>query len=118
MNIEVFNPTSQQPIRVTNTAIDFFKKKLKNQAVQSIRISVKTSGCAGYSYVIDYGEQAEKTDSEHNFDGVRIFISEQAMNMIVGSEIDLKQEGLNKSIVFNNPNVTASCGCGTSFTTE
>lgn len=117
MSIEVFNPTAQ-PIRVTDNAVAFFKKKLANQDVQSIRISVKTSGCAGYAYVIDYGEKSAEDDTEHNFDGVTIYISQQAMDMIKGSEIDLKQEGLNKSIVFNNPNVTASCGCGTSFTTD
>lgn len=118
MSLDVFDPTKQQDINVTTAAIDFFKKKLATQDVQSIRISVKTSGCAGYAYVIDYGEKAAEDDSEHNFDGVVIFVSKDAMDMIKGSEIDLKQEGLNKSIVFNNPNVTASCGCGTSFTTD
>lgn len=118
MSIEVFNPNVAQSIRVTDNAIAFFKTKLKNQDVQSIRISIKKSGCAGYAYDIEYGEKSADDDSEHNFGGVPIYVSKEAMEMIAGSEIDLKQEGLNKSIVFNNPNVTASCGCGTSFTTE
>ncbi len=119
MSVNVFKPQQIEPaLTITKSAKEFFKKKIAKQDYPAIRISVKKSGCTGYAYVIDYGEKAVEGDSEHNFDEVRIFVSQQAMDMIKGSEIDLKKEGLNKSIVFNNPNVTASCGCGSSFTTD
>lgn len=118
MSVGVFKPEELNTISLTESAKKFFQKKIAKQEHPAIRISVKKSGCTGYAYVIDYGEQAVEGDSEHNFDDVTIFVSEQAMDMIKGSEIDLKKEGLNKSIVFNNPNVTAACGCGSSFTTD
>lgn len=118
MSVGVFTPEQSNKISITDDAKDFFRKKIARQEYPAIRISVKKSGCTGYAYVIDYGEKANEGDSKHIFDDVTIFVSEQAMTMIQGSEIDLKKEGLNKSIIFNNPNVTASCGCGSSFTTD
>lgn len=118
MTLAVYNPNDSQTITVTDKAIAFFKSKLKNETEKAIRISVKKSGCTGYAYVIDYGENKADGDSEHNFDGLTVFIAPKAMEMITGSEIDLVQQGLNKSIAFNNPNVTASCGCGSSFSVD
>ncbi len=117
MTISVFNP-NDSIVTISEKALAFFKKKLKNHEQQAIRISVKKSGCTGYAYVIDYGEAAVEGDSEQQFDGLTVYISEQAQSMIAGSEIELQQQGLNKSIAFNNPNVTASCGCGSSFSVE
>lgn len=118
MTLAVFNPNATQHISITEQAIGFFKKKLADHAQQAIRISVKKSGCTGYAYVIDYGESKSEGDSEHIFADLTVYVSQTAMEMIVGSEIDLQQQGLNKTIVFNNPNVTASCGCGSSFSVD
>lgn len=118
MNLAVFNPNDEKPITITDSAIAFFKKKLANEAQQAIRISVKKSGCTGYAYVIDYGENKTEGDSEYAFGDITVYIAEQALEMIAGSEVDLVQQGLNKTIAFNNPNVTASCGCGSSFSVD
>lgn len=118
MTLAVFNPNEEASITLTDKAINFFKKKLADHEQQAIRISVKKSGCTGYAYVIDYGEGKGDGDSEHVFENLIVYVTEKAMEMIVGSEIDLQQQGLNKSIVFNNPNVTASCGCGSSFSVD
>lgn len=120
MSVSVFTPNAngETAVTVTAAALQFFQNKLKAQKLPAIHISVKTSGCAGFAYVINYGEKPADTDTEHKFDDITIFISADAMEKIRGSEIDLKVEGLNKNIVFNNPNVTASCGCGTSFSVD
>ncbi|MBS9780674.1 MAG: iron-sulfur cluster assembly accessory protein [Moraxellaceae bacterium] len=117
MSVAVFTPT-ENAVTISDTAKAFFRKKIAKQDYPAIRISVKKSGCTGYAYVIDYGKEKAEGDSEHIFDDITLFISEKAMEMIKGSHIDLKKEGLNQSIVFDNPNVTASCGCGSSFTTD
>ncbi len=118
MTLAVYQPDKEAPISITAKAIAFFQKKLRNHEQKVIRISVKKSGCTGYSYVIDYGKDKIDGDEAFEFDGVQIHISAQAVEMIKGSEIDLAQQGLNQSIVFNNPNVTASCGCGSSFSVD
>lgn len=118
MTLAVFNPSKQPTITLTDKAIAFLKHKLGNETQKAIRISVKKSGCTGYAYVIDYGEQPVDGDSQYDFNGLTVFIAAQAVDMIAGSEIDLVQQGLNKNIVFNNPNVTASCGCGSSFSVD
>ncbi|PIE45112.1 MAG: iron-sulfur cluster assembly accessory protein [Gammaproteobacteria bacterium] len=118
MSLSIYTPNESAAISITDKAVTFFKKKLANSEHQAIRISVKKSGCTGYAYVIDYGEKQVEGDSRYQFDDLTVFVSAQAMTMIVGSEIDLVQQGLNQSITFNNPNVTASCGCGSSFSVD
>ncbi len=118
MTLAVFDPKAEQAITLTERAIAFFNKKLAKAESKAIRISVKKSGCTGYSYVIDYGENQAQGDSAYTFDDLTVFVSAQAMEMIAGSEIDLVQQGLNQTIAFNNPNVTASCGCGSSFSVD
>ncbi|PID62893.1 MAG: iron-sulfur cluster assembly accessory protein [Gammaproteobacteria bacterium] len=115
MTLAVYTPDSTPPVMITDKALTFFKKKLQKEEQQAIRISVKKSGCTGYAYVIDYGESQGEGDSKLEFPDLNVYITAQALEMIAGSEIDLVQQGLNKSIAFNNPNVTASCGCGSSF---
>lgn len=118
MALEVFNPNAGLTLTLTDTAANFFRKKMAGQSAAAIRLSVKKSGCTGYAYVIDTVDVGEDGDSELSLQGITFYISEQAGSMIDGSEIDLVTQGLNKSIAFNNPNVTASCGCGSSFSVE
>lgn len=118
MALEVFNPNAGITLTLTQTAADFFQAKMDKQAANAIRLSVEKSGCTGYAYVIDTVDTGEDGDSEIVLQGITFYVSEQAGQMMDGSEIDLVTQGLNKNITFNNPNVTASCGCGSSFSVE
>ncbi|WNK20873.1 iron-sulfur cluster assembly accessory protein [Halomonas piscis] len=81
-----------------------------------LRVSVKPSGCSGYSYVLDFADEAAPDDARFEDHGAQVFVAPDALNMLDGSEVDYVNEGLNRYFRFNNPNVTDECGCGESFT--
>ena len=81
-----------------------------------LRVSVKPSGCSGYSYVLDFADEAAANDVAFEEHGARVFVAPEALEMLDGSEVDYVSEGLNRFFRFNNPNVKDQCGCGESFT--
>jgi iron-sulfur cluster assembly protein len=80
-----------------------------------LRLGVRTSGCSGFAYQIDFAEQTDPADTAFESHGVRVFIDPKSLPFLEGTELDFVREGLNEGFKFNNPNVTASCGCGESF---
>lgn len=80
-----------------------------------LRVTVKPSGCSGYSYVLDFADQATNDDVPFEEHGAKVFVAPQALDMLDGSEVDYVSEGLNRFFRFNNPNVKDQCGCGESF---
>lgn len=117
MNVETFEMS--QLLSVTPNAAEHFKKQLHKTGQQAIRLSLKVSGCTGYKYVIEEVAEGQEKDLEIQLDnGVRLFIDPKKLEALRGMEIDFKQEGLNKNLVLNNPNVTNACGCGESFSVE
>lgn len=84
-----------------------------------LRLGVKRSGCSGWSYVADVAT-APANDGMVRFDqdGVAVYVERDALELLAGMVVDLERDGLNSRFVFRNPNVTAECGCGTSFTTD
>lgn len=103
-------------IVVTAEAVDHLKRALEcnNEAI-AIRFGVKTSGCSGYAYVIDYAEQPSEADRQIEVDGLQIVIDPISEPFLVGTTVDLKIEGVNRMLCFDNPNVVSECGCGESF---
>ena len=83
-----------------------------------VRVSVKTGGCAGMSYVMDYTKEANPSDELIEDKGVKVFVDSAAVMYLLGTEMDYKKEELSSSFVFNNPNETERCGCGESFKIE
>jgi iron-sulfur cluster assembly protein len=83
---------------------------------QGIRIGVKTSGCSGLSYVMEFVDEPQAEDLVFAQEDVRIFVDPKSMLYLDGTELDFTREGLNEGFRFNNPNVKDSCGCGESFT--
>ncbi len=75
-----------------------------------VRVSVKSGGCAGMSYVMEYSKELNK--------GVKVFIDSAAVMYLLGTEMDYKKEDFSSTFVFNNPNETERCGCGESFKVE
>jgi iron-sulfur cluster assembly protein len=83
-----------------------------------VRVSVKTGGCAGMSYVMDYTKEVNPSDELIEEKGVKVFVDSAAVMYLLGTEMDYKKEELSSSFVFNNPNETERCGCGESFKIE
>ena len=80
-----------------------------------LRVGVKPSGCSGYSYVVDYADEARTDDRVFESQGVKLFVDDASLAAIDGTHIDFVRQGLNESFRFDNPNVRAACGCGESF---
>lgn len=114
MSVETFAP--EQAVTVTEAAQEHFRKQLADNATGAVRLSVKSSGCTGYKYVIDIVEQPQEGDVRLGLNnGVTLLVASDAMGMVRGTEIDYTREGLNRMLKFNNPNVSDECGCGESF---
>ena len=117
--INTFNP--KQPVFISDRAKAHFIHKLKqSNCARGVRVGIKTSGCSGYQYVIDYideppSEQSQLIELNPEF---YLQVDPEAIPIIKGTTIDLVQEGLNESIEFQNPNVQSRCGCGESFSID
>ncbi|MDO8314425.1 MAG: iron-sulfur cluster assembly protein IscA [Rugosibacter sp.] len=82
-----------------------------------IRLGVKTSGCSGLAYKLEFADNALPEDLVFESHGVKVLIDPKSLPYLEGTELDYTKEGLNEGFKFNNPNVKGECGCGESFTT-
>lgn len=80
-----------------------------------LRLGVKTVGCSGLAYKVDFADTVEPSDLQFESHGVTLLVDPKALTALDGMEVDYAREGLNAAFKFNNPNVKASCGCGESF---
>lgn len=80
-----------------------------------IRLGVKTSGCSGMAYKLEFVDQTEDEDEVFESHGVKVVIDPKSLAYLDGTELDFVKEGLNEGFKFNNPNVKDACGCGESF---
>ena len=83
--------------------------------VLGVRVSVKSGGCAGMSYVMEYSKEINPNDEVIEDKGVKVFIDSAAVMYLLGTEMDYKKEKFSSQFVFKNPNETERCGCGESF---
>ncbi|MDH4273768.1 MAG: iron-sulfur cluster assembly protein IscA [Gammaproteobacteria bacterium] len=81
-----------------------------------LRLGVRTSGCSGLAYVMEYADQIEPTDEVFEEHGVKLIVDKKSLVYLDGTQVDFTKEGLNEGFKFNNPNVKGECGCGESFT--
>ena len=84
---------------------------------KGVRIGVKSGGCAGMSYVMEYTKDSNPSDEVIEDKGVKVFIDPNAIMYLLGTEMDYKKEEFSSQFVFKNPNETERCGCGESFKT-
>ena len=82
---------------------------------EGIRIGVKTSGCSGMAYTLEFVDDIQPEDQVFEQDGVKIFIDPKSLVYLDGTQVDFTKEGLQEGFKFENPNVKESCGCGESF---
>ncbi len=80
-----------------------------------VRLGVKTAGCSGLSYVLEFVDELQEGDSVFENGDVNIVVDGKSLVYLDGTELDFAKEGLNEGFQFNNPNVSAECGCGESF---
>ncbi|GAB7128826.1 iron-sulfur cluster assembly protein IscA [Amantichitinum ursilacus] len=80
-----------------------------------VRLAVKTAGCSGMAYKLEFVDALNETDMEFESHGVKIYTDAKSLAYIDGTELDYTKEGLNEGFKFNNPNVKNECGCGESF---
>ena len=80
-----------------------------------LRVGVKGGGCSGFSYVLDLTETQKETDEIFDQHGIKIIADPKSMLYLNGTTIDFRDEIMGRGFVFNNPNATTSCGCGSSF---
>lgn len=80
-----------------------------------IRLGVRTTGCSGMAYVLEYVDELDEADLHFESQGVTIVVDPKSLIYIDGTQLDFAREGLNEGFKFNNPNVRGECGCGESF---
>ena len=104
-------------INLTDSAKIKFKEQLQNRGKgQGIRIGVKTTGCSGLMYVLEFVDNPDTNDLALDFDQLSIFVDPKSSVYLTGMTVDYQKKGLNEGFEFINPLEKARCGCGESFT--
>lgn len=103
-------------ITLTETAANRVRTFLENRGKGlGLRLGVKTSGCSGLAYVLEFVDVLNEDDQVFEQHGVKVIVDEKSLAYLDGTELDFVKEGLNEGFKYNNPNVKDSCGCGESF---
>lgn len=103
-------------VTLTETAADRVKHFLANRGKGiGLRLGVKTSGCSGMAYVIEFVDELNADDEVFEDKDVKVIVDAKSLLYLDGTELDFTKEGLNEGFQFNNPNVKDECGCGESF---
>lgn len=106
-------------VLITPAALSRLRRLLAERPEASgVRFGVRKAGCSGYAYLLALAEAEAPGDVRLEQEGVRIFVDPESLPMLRGTEIDLERQTFGERFVFRNPNVTAQCGCGESFTTR
>lgn len=104
-------------ITMTAAAADRVRTFLTNRGKGiGLRVGVKTTGCSGLAYVLEFVDELNDDDQVFEQDDLKVIVDGKSLVYIDGTQLDFVKEGLNEGFQFNNPNVNGECGCGESFT--
>ena len=104
-------------VTLTTQAAEHIDKYLdKRGKGLGLRLGVRTTGCSGMAYKLEYVDAPQDDDQVFESHGVKVFIDPKSLAYLDGTELDYAREGLNEGFKFTNPNEKATCGCGESFT--
>jgi iron-sulfur cluster assembly protein len=115
--MEMTNPDVNLDLTLTESAIEQIKKLLArdDRAGQSLRVGVTDGGCSGHSYKLDFDREQKAGDTVLEWNGVKVFVDGASVPLLQGMVIDYESGLYGGGFKFSNPNATATCGCGTSF---
>ena len=103
-------------ISLTEAAAAHVRRSLENRGHgEGIRLGVRTTGCSGMAYVLEFVDELQPEDEVFESFGMKVIIDPQSLAYIDGTELDFVREGINEGFKFSNPNVRGECGCGESF---
>jgi iron-sulfur cluster assembly protein len=103
-------------ISMTEAAAKHVRRSLEGRGKgEGIRLGVRTTGCSGLAYVLEFVDEVAAEDLVFESFGVKVFVDPKSLAYLDGTELDFTREGLNEGFKFNNPNVRGECGCGESF---
>lgn len=104
-------------IELTPVAAERVKKFLQNRGKGiGLRIGIKTTGCSGMAYVLEFVDETNDDDEVFESEGVKVIVDPKSLVYLDGTRVDFAKEGLNEGFQFINPNAKDECGCGESFT--
>ena len=108
---------SEQAIKLSDNAAKRIKLIMSNaeKSAIGVRVGVKSGGCAGMSYIMEYAKEIKPNEEIIEDKGVKVLIDPNAIMYLFGTEMDYKEEKFSSQFVFKNPNETERCGCGESF---
>ncbi|MCY1399924.1 Iron-binding protein IscA [compost metagenome] len=103
-------------ISMTESAARHVQRSIEGRGKgEGIRLGVRTTGCSGLAYVLEFVDEVTSDDLVFESYGVKVIIDPKSLSYLDGTELDFVREGLNEGFKFNNPNVRGECGCGESF---
>lgn len=103
-------------ISMTEAAARHVQRSLEGRGKgEGVRLGVRTTGCSGLAYVLEFVDETQADDEVFESFGVKVIIDPKSLAYLDGTELDFVKEGLNEGFKFNNPNVRGECGCGESF---
>ncbi|HEX6633162.1 MAG TPA: iron-sulfur cluster assembly protein IscA [Usitatibacter sp.] len=103
-------------VTLTDRAAEHVRRYIEKRGKGvGVRLGVKTTGCSGLAYKLEFADDVQPEDQEFESNGVRVLIDPKSLAYLDGTELDFVREGLNEGFRFNNPNEKDRCGCGESF---
>ncbi len=103
-------------ITLTNAAVKHVRQFLSKRGKgEGIRVGVKTSGCSGMAYTLEFVDIIDENDHVFDNDGIKVFVDAKSLVYLDGTQLDYVREGLQEGFKFDNPNAQNTCGCGESF---
>jgi iron-sulfur cluster assembly protein len=110
---------AETPIKLTESAAREIRNIIQQQELDAtkirLRVGVKGGGCSGFSYLLDLTESQKDTDEQFEVHGVKVIVDPKSLLYLSGTTVDFRDEIMGRGFVFQNPNATSSCGCGSSF---